>query len=138
MSPTRWIRQAAAIPIRDGQICLVTSSTGRRWIIPKGMMEPDKSTAEIALQESWEEAGLVGSLRTESLGSYFYEKYGGTCHVTVYLLHVTAVHDDWPEAALRKRAWFTPEDALTMVRDPGLNELMEQVFQAERLLLATV
>lgn len=131
-SPSRWIRQAAAVPIRDGQVCLVTSSTGRRWIIPKGMLEPGKSTAEIALQEAWEEAGLVGTLRPEPLGSYFYEKYGGTCHVTVYMMHVTAAQDEWPEASLRRRAWFSPEEALELIRDPGLYDLMEQVFQAER------
>jgi len=130
-SPTRWIRQAAAVPVRDGQVCLITSSTGRRWIIPKGMMEPDKSTAEIALQEAWEEAGLVGALRPEPIGSYFYQKYGGTCHVTVYLMQVTASHDDWPEASLRRRAWFAPDEALELIQDPGLYDLMEQVFQSE-------
>lgn len=130
-SPTRWIRQAAAVPVRDGQVCLITSSTGRRWIIPKGMMEPDKTAAEIAVQEAWEEAGLVGALRPEPIGSYFYQKYGGTCHVTVYLMQVTAAHDDWPEASLRRRAWFAPDEALALIQDPGLYDLMEQVFQSE-------
>jgi len=63
-----YIRQAAAIPIRSGQICLVTSSSGKRWVIPKGMIEPGTTAGQIALQEAWEEAGLVGVLRPEPVG----------------------------------------------------------------------
>src|SRR5262245_35293488 len=94
---TDWVRQAAALPVRSGQVCLVTSSSGKRWVIPKGMIDPGKTAADIALQEAWEEAGLVGVLQADPVGSYFYDKYGGTCHVTVYLLQVTGEADDWPE-----------------------------------------
>ena len=68
-----WLPQAAAVPVRTGKVCLVTSSSGRRWVVPKGMMEPGKTASEIALQEAWEEAGLVGVLQPEPLGSYLYE-----------------------------------------------------------------
>src|SRR5262249_19062195 len=69
------IRQAAAIPLKAGQICLVTSSSGKRWVIPKGIIDPGKTAGEIALQEAWEEAGLVGVLQPQPVGSYRYEKY---------------------------------------------------------------
>ena len=100
-----WIRQAAAIPVRGQQLCLVTSSSGKRWVIPKGLMEPGKTAGEIALQEAWEEAGLVGVLRPEPVGSYLYQKWGGTYHVTVFLLQVTEAAEDWPEHDLRERCW---------------------------------
>ena len=38
--PDRVIRQAAALPVRDGMVCLVTSRNGKRWVAPKGCMEP--------------------------------------------------------------------------------------------------
>src|SRR5271163_738098 len=93
------LRQAAAIPIRNGQVCLVASRSGKRWVVPKGCMEPGKTTGEIALQEAWEEAGLVGLLEHEPIGSYVYEKDGFTCHVIVFLLRVTDAVDVYPEAA---------------------------------------
>src|SRR5438445_13203145 len=93
------LQQAAVIAIQSGRVCLVTSSSGKRWVIPKGCLEPGKTAAEIALQEAWEEAGVVGMLRPEPLGSYFYLKYGGTCHVLVYVLHVSSQAEDWPERA---------------------------------------
>src|SRR5262245_17445465 len=64
------VRQAAAIPIRAGQVCMVLSSNGRRWVVPKGCIEPGQTAGETALREAWEEAGLVGALRPEPVGSY--------------------------------------------------------------------
>lgn len=129
-----WIQQAAAIPIKEGQVCLITSSSGKRWVVPKGMMEPGKTAGELALQESWEEAGLVGLLDPEPLGSYIYDKYGGICYVTVFLLRVTAVAADWPERWLRQRLWVSPLQAVQQVADQGLRDLLRCV--AERVELS--
>jgi 8-oxo-dGTP pyrophosphatase MutT (NUDIX family) len=119
-----WIRQAAAIPLQAGQLCLVTSSSGKRWVIPKGVLEPGKSAGEIALQEAWEEAGLVGRLLPEPVGSYLYKKWGRTCHVTVFLMHVTDAADEWPERALRQRCWLPPTEALARLDEAGLREVI--------------
>ncbi|HLW67879.1 MAG TPA: NUDIX hydrolase [Gemmataceae bacterium] len=125
-SPTRWINQAAALAVKDGQVCLVTSSSGRRWVIPKGMLEPGKTSAEIAMQEAWEEAGLVGRLQTAPLGTYQYQKYGGTCLVTVFLMHVTEVADDWPERDVRTRVWLQPEEAIDLLEEAALRDIVQQ------------
>jgi 8-oxo-dGTP pyrophosphatase MutT (NUDIX family) len=132
-----WIRQAAAIPVRAGQICLVTSSSGKRWVVPKGLLEPGKTAGEIALQEAWEEAGLVGILQTEPVGSYLYTKWGGTCHVTVFLMHVTEAAEDWPEHSLRQREWVSPAQAVRWLDDHGLRELVRGVVPGGRQVTAT-
>jgi 8-oxo-dGTP pyrophosphatase MutT (NUDIX family) len=121
------IRQAAAIPLKTGQVCLVTSRSGRRWVIPKGNLEPGKTAGELALQEAWEEAGLTGVLQTEPVGSYVYEKSGFTYHVIVFLMQVTAAADDWPERGARDRCWLTPGAALARLEEPGLRELIRGV-----------
>ena len=129
-SPDRFIRQAAAVPIRDGQLCLVTSSSGKRWVIPKGMIDPGKTPAEIALQEAWEEAGLLGILGAV-LGTYQYEKYGGTCLVTVFAMQVHETRDDWPERTVRRRAWLALEEALALIEEEGLREILRRAASAE-------
>ncbi len=101
------IRQAGAIPIRDGKVCVVSSRSGKRWVVPKGCLEPGKTAGEIALLEAWEEAGLVGVLLPEPVGSYLYEKGGLTCHVTVFLMRVTDAAPDWPERQWRQRRWLS-------------------------------
>src|SRR5262249_14899185 len=118
------LRQAAAVPLRGGQVCLVRSSSGKRWVVPKGCMEPGKTAGEIALQEAFEEAGLVGMLLPEPIGSYVYEKDGLTCHVIVFILHVTDAVDHYPEAGLRQRAWLSLTPALARLEDSGLRELV--------------
>ncbi len=118
------IRQAAAIPLKDGLLCVVTSRSGKRWVVPKGCLEPGKTTGEIALQEAWEEAGLVGVLEPEPVGSYVYTKMGFTHHVTVFVMQVTEVAEDWPERHLRERAWLTRTQALLQIEEPGLRDLI--------------
>jgi 8-oxo-dGTP pyrophosphatase MutT (NUDIX family) len=119
------IRQAAALPVRDGAVCLVTSRSGKRWVAPKGCMEPGKTAGEIALQEAWEEAGLVGVLEPEPIGSYVYQKDGLTCHVIVFLMEVTSESASWPEQAFRQRRWLSAAKAAERVADPGLRALIE-------------
>lgn len=129
---TDAIRQAAAIPIKDGQLCLVTSRSGKRWVIPKGCLEPGKTTGEIALQEAWEEAGLTGILSREPVGSYLYEKYGTTHHVLVYTLRVTEAAGKWPEQGMRERVWVDVKEALERIDDVGLREVIRRGLQADK------
>ncbi|MBP3956141.1 NUDIX hydrolase [Gemmata sp. G18] len=135
-----WVRQAAAIPVRDGRVCLVTSSSGRRWVVPKGQIDPGHTAGEAALVEAWEEAGLVGALDTEPLGSYAYEKLGRELHVLVYRMTVTEARDEWPERDLRVRAWVTLDEALDRIEEPGLRDLLRLSFHLKhpiRPVLAT-
>jgi 8-oxo-dGTP pyrophosphatase MutT (NUDIX family) len=124
-----YVRQAAALPLRNGRICLVTSSNGKRWVIPKGLIEPGQTGGETALQEAWEEAGLVGSLRPEPIGSFLYEKWCGVCHVTVFVLEVTEMKQDWPERTQRQRIWTTPSGAIERLDDAGLVDILYETFQ---------
>jgi 8-oxo-dGTP pyrophosphatase MutT (NUDIX family) len=125
------IRQAGVIPLRGGQVCLITSRNGKRWVVPKGCMEPGKTAGEIALLEAWEEAGLVGLLQPDPVGSYLYEKSDFLCHVTVFALQVTDVSDDYPEQGLRERSWVSLAQAQQRVEDVGLRELL-RVLQVNK------
>ena len=122
------IQQAAAIPIANGKVCLITSSNGRRWIVPKGCLEPGRTIGETALQETWEEAGLVGVLQPEPVGSFYYEKAGNSYHVTVFLMQVTQAADEWPERFMRTRRWVSNRQAIAEVSDPGLRRLLRRVL----------
>jgi 8-oxo-dGTP pyrophosphatase MutT (NUDIX family) len=130
-SSSSSVRQAAAIPVRSGRLCLVQSSGGKRWVIPKGNIERRHTAAETALREAWEEAGLLGSLKREPVGSYFYQKSGRLCHVTVFLMSVTEATDEWPERHRRPRRWLRPSQAVARVEDPGLRKLLRRLLAAE-------
>ncbi len=130
-SSPSYIRQAAALPMRGNRVCVITSSNGKRWIIPKGLIDPGQTAGETALQEAWEEAGLVGTLQPEPIGSYLYEKYGNTYHVIVFVMDVTEVAQDWPERSVRQRSWVSPAGLFERIEEPGLVEVLRAAFDKD-------
>ena len=122
------IRQAAAIPIRSSRVCLVLSRSGKQWVIPKGRIEPGQTAGETALQEAWEEAGLIGVLRRQPVGSYHYTKCGRTFHVTVFLMEVTDAAEAWPEESRRTRRWVRSERVSSRIGNRGLRRLLGRVL----------
>jgi 8-oxo-dGTP pyrophosphatase MutT (NUDIX family) len=101
------IPQAAVLPIFSEQkhlfVLLITSMKRRRWILPKGIVEKDRTPEETAHIEAYEEAGIRGNLVGSSEGVYTYRKWGGLCRVDVFIMKVSKLEDDWPEKALRQR-----------------------------------
>jgi 8-oxo-dGTP pyrophosphatase MutT (NUDIX family) len=125
------VRQAAVLAFRSGRVCLVLSGGGKRWVLPKGHIERGQSAGEAALQEAWEEAGLVGSLAREPLGSYLYEKCDQTFHVTVFRMHVTEAARQWPERQRRTRRWVRPSRLPYHLDEGGLCQLMRRLLAAQ-------
>jgi 8-oxo-dGTP pyrophosphatase MutT (NUDIX family) len=120
-------QQSAVIPyrIKNGKIevLLITSSTGKRWVIPKGMIEPFMTPQASAAKEAWEEAGIVGQVLPTSVGTYEYQKWGGTCRVEVFLMQVETVLEVWPEASIRKRQWVSVKQAVKRVEEAELKRI---------------
>src|SRR6516165_9146816 len=131
------IRQAAAIPFKHDSLCVVTSRSGKRLVIPKGCLEPGKTAGQIALQEAWEEAGLLGVLQRQPVGSYMYEKLGNAYHVTVFLMEVTESKSEWPECLAPQRLWLLPTAVVNRVDYLGLRKLLRKVLAAEIMPLTT-
>lgn len=128
--------QAAALCLREGkagkEVLLITTLTSHRWILPKGWPMEGRSLGEAALQEAWEEAGVVGKLHDEAIGQFTYRKLvkqgipvGCTCQV--FQVDVDHLADDWPEKGRRERRWVTPEEAAELVEEPDLAELLSQI-----------
>jgi 8-oxo-dGTP pyrophosphatase MutT (NUDIX family) len=128
MPPPTLVNQSGVIPVHDGRLCMVTSRSGKRWVFPKGVIEPGHTPGETALMEAWEEAGLVGSLDPEPVGNFVYEKDGRPHHVLVFLMRVIEARDSYPERGLRERAWLSVDEAIDRVEEPGLRELLRRVF----------
>jgi 8-oxo-dGTP pyrophosphatase MutT (NUDIX family) len=134
------IQQSAALPyaFQEGafKVLLVTSIGTKRWIIPKGHLEPGLTASESAEAEALEEAGVLGNMMPRSIGAYRYrkrpEKGGGLCRVRVYALEVTRVLEEYPEVGLRKRRWMSVRKAIKTVQEPDLKVLIER-FAKERL-----
>ena len=117
----RLRRQAAVIPYRIRkeriEIALVTTSRGKRWIVPKGSVDSGERLRDAAIREAEEEAGVLGVLARKSLGLYRHVNGDGPCQVEVYMMRVTDVLEHWLEDGLRRRRWMPVPDAAACVRD---------------------
>ena len=120
----RMIAQAAALALRDGRICMVTSRSGRRWVLPKGQIEAHQSPRDAALAEAWEEAGILGRVGAEPIGAFAYEKNGIVHEVAVFLMTVTTERAEWPEKTQRLREWVPVAEALERIEEDELREIV--------------
>jgi 8-oxo-dGTP pyrophosphatase MutT (NUDIX family) len=127
-------QQAAAIAFRRTgdtvQLCLIRrKDTQKRWGIPKGVIDPGDTPAETAMNESWEEAGLVARPVGDTIGTYKYDKWGKTLTVAVFLLEVLDEEDTWDEADVRERRWTSVEDALDLLSQHPVRPLLDRAIE---------
>ena len=129
-TPEYFYHQSAVIPYRYKQqtleILMITSRKKKRWVIPKGVIEPHLSPPDSAAKEALEEAGLKGAVSARPIGSYKYDKWGGTCTVEVYTMRVQDVLDDWLES-YRDREWVSLGDAIKRVTERRLKVILEDL-----------
>jgi 8-oxo-dGTP pyrophosphatase MutT (NUDIX family) len=118
------IRQAAALIVHRGRVCLVTASSGRRWIIPKGTLEPSQTGPECAAIEAWEEAGIRGRADRRPLTEYAARKSGHPSVVAVYRLKVNRVEQNWPERDGRLRRWVSVAKAIALIDVPEIRDVL--------------
>jgi 8-oxo-dGTP pyrophosphatase MutT (NUDIX family) len=112
-------------------VLLITSRETRRWIVPKGWPMKGLRDCDAAAREALEEAGVLGRVRKQPLGSYSYWKrqtgHFELCEVSVYLLEVESQLETWREKGQRELRWFTPEEAADRVDEPGLSTLIRSL-----------
>ncbi|KWV40206.1 DNA mismatch repair protein MutT [Rhizobium altiplani] len=125
------MEQAGAICYRTSEnsaieVLLVASRRNGSWGIPKGCIEAGETPSVAAAREAMEEAGVRGTVSTETLGSFFYRKAGDdlSYHIKVHLLEVTETLSDFPEKQTRRLKWALLETAAKEVSHPKLRDLL--------------
>lgn len=128
--------QVAALCHRKGakgrEVLLVTSSRGR-WILPKGWPIDGMTDAEAAMQEAWEEAGVLeGSVSSKPIA-----KFDGTkrfndgkeipARIRVFAIKVREMSRKFPEARRRSRRWVTVAKAAKLLGDKGYRKALKAI-----------
>lgn len=112
---------------RKLHILLVTSSSGNRWILPKGRQEPDMTPHEVAVMEAVEEAGVLGTLR-QDLRTRCQMADGR--FLQLYAMKISKLLKSWPEMNVRRRRLFPLSDALEMIGDPDVAKAVRRLAVA--------
>lgn len=128
------LTKSAVIPYRVNEgkleILLVTSIRKKKWIVPKGYIEFNLTPFESAKKEAYEEAGVVGSNETVEVGQFINEKKSLTELIKVYTMEVDEMLDDYPEKNLRKRKWFSYEEAVEKVQNIQIKNFLKKLKES--------
>ncbi|MBR4159700.1 MAG: NUDIX hydrolase [Spirochaetia bacterium] len=120
--------QSGIIPFRRQddhiEILLITNKKKDKWGIPKGLVESGLSASESAQKEAFEEAGIYGRIYKPSLGKYSIKKWDGKCRIKVFAMEVTQTLDKWPEDILRRREWYSVEEAAGKIKNRKLQAMI--------------
>jgi 8-oxo-dGTP pyrophosphatase MutT (NUDIX family) len=118
--PAWLLKQSAVVPFlsKNGvtEVVLVSSSSNKNWVIPKGGIEDLMSPEDSAAKEAFEEAGVIGDVSNEAFAEYKYNKRGSVCHVQVYPLEVSKVLVAWDEMNKRKRCIVEIGEAIGLIK----------------------
>ncbi|KAL7308227.1 hypothetical protein PS15m_012108 [Mucor circinelloides] len=117
------IRQVAGcIPLdmQNHRVLLISSRKNKNaWVLPKGGWEQDETQEHAATRETWEEAGIKGTI-TRQLG-VFEERTNKKRHLKahhwIFEMRIDEVAKKFPEKKKRERRWFTFQEALVATQD---------------------
>ncbi|MFS8055879.1 NUDIX hydrolase [Rhizobium sp. BR 317] len=137
-TPARQIAQAGAICLRprgefgETEVLLISSRSHGGWGIPKRHIEPGETSFEAAQREAFEEAGVIGEVTKQRIGSFSYhkDKEGRLLRYAV-AVHLLSVHDtaiDYPEKNSREVKWVPITTAGPELAYSGLREVFDKVI----------
>ncbi len=109
---------------RKLHVLLVTSSSGSRWILPKGRQEPDMTPHEVAVMEAAEEAGALGTLRHDVRIRC---QMNDGRFLQLYAMKISKLLGSWPEENLRLRRLLPIADAIEMMEDASVVRAMRRL-----------
>ncbi|GAA5808055.1 hypothetical protein MFLAVUS_001437 [Mucor flavus] len=117
------VRQVAGcipLDLKNGRILLISSRKNKNaWVLPKGGWEQDETQKHAAERETWEEAGIKGTI-TRQLGVFeerTNKKKFVKAHHWIFEMVIDEVAKKFPEKKKRERRWFTFEESLVATQD---------------------
>jgi diphosphoinositol-polyphosphate diphosphatase len=115
-------------------VLLIQSTTGNKWILPKGGWESDEECIiEAAEREAWEEAGIICQIEddlgqiTDTRTAEQVSEVAPKALYRFYEATVTEERSDWPEKHKRDRKWVSYADAAEALKSrPELAEALKR------------
>ncbi len=106
-------------------VVLVTNSSGRQWILPKGHIETDLSRKQVALTEAYEEAGIIGNIAPFGYKEISFKRKERNICLRVYPVKIKKVLNKWPEWHSRERVVLPAEKAASVVHKKALSSCIK-------------
>ncbi|KAI9357424.1 NUDIX hydrolase domain-like protein [Pilaira anomala] len=114
----RQVAGCVAFDPKTNKFLVISSSKHQDvWVLPKGGWEDDETKEQAAERETYEEAGVRGTLKG-LIGSFMDYDISGQPKSNVWFFELEVEHilNEWPESNFRQRKWCTLEEALQYLR----------------------
>lgn len=132
--PTRKRSQCGAICWRIGrdeqiELLLISSGDTDYWAIPKGDIRRHELQHRCAQRQALDKAGVTGRIGKMPIGQYTHRSSSSwsSLTVSVYLLFVENELKDFRPQGGRRCFWLSARQALNVVREAELQELLRLI-----------
>ena len=100
------------------EFLIVTTKNGN-WGLPKGNLMKKLGSKKTALQEAYEEAGIIGSVMDQKISAKIKGK-----RMAFYPMEVKNELAVWPESSWRERKWIRSNEAENYLHHPSLRSIL--------------
>ena len=109
---------------RENLEFMIVSTKGGKWGLPKGNLMNKLGPRKTALQEAYEEAGILGTIVNQKIS----KKVRGK-KMAFYPMEVKNEFSVWPESEWRKRKWIRSNDTDNYLSSNSLRSLLAEVSE---------
>ena len=100
---------------------LIVSTKNGNWGLPKGNLMKKLGSKGTALQEAYEEAGIIGSVVDQKISAKVKGKI-----MAFYPMEVKNELAVWPESEWRQRKWIYSNEAKDYLNHGSLRSILEE------------
>ena len=100
---------------------LIVSTKNGNWGLPKGNLMKKLGSKGTALQEAYEEAGIIGSVVDQKISAKVKGKI-----MAFYPMEVKNELAVWPESEWRQRKWIRSNEAKDYLNHGSLRSILEE------------
>ena len=101
---------------------LIVSTKNGNWGLPKGNLMKKLGSKGTALQEAYEEAGIIGSVVDQKISAKIKGK-----QMAFYPMEVKNELAVWPESEWRQRKWIRSNEAKDYLNHGSLRSILKEL-----------
>ena len=110
-------------------IIMITSRGKKEWIMPKGNIKKKCGKVKSALEEAYEEAGIIGKINENRFFDIKIIKGKKKYKLRLYYFEVEEMLEDWPESEQRSRKKVRAKKAIKFIKHKGLKRCLKEYMK---------
>lgn len=109
---------SGVVALKKGKVCIVRGTDGG-WVLPKGGLVKNLTCEQNALKEAYEEAGVIGTIRSGP-----FDVKTKHARIQFFVVDVALAAKEWPEKWRRSRQFVSIDKARKKL-GPAYSELLD-------------